>query len=179
MTTTVKVIAGGVSILTSNITCTTTRPDAETPFKENHKNAAWEITIVGRSENRAEDVYGDVNNFDTGLVLNAPPNYHLEVIEHPALHKAGYMLTGGPIIINPDNTEELIIPLYKYKESEDIELPFRAALLLLRPTEYAPILSIAMKKKKPKILRYEEDEYEEPKIAPKAKKGSKLSNYMF
>jgi hypothetical protein len=176
-----KVIAGGISILTSPITCTTTRPDAEAPFKENHKSVAWEVTIVGRTDNRAEDVYGDVNTFETGLVLNSPAGHHLEVIEHPALHKAGYMLIGGPIIIDPENTEELILPLYKYRESEDIELPFRAALLVLRATEYAPVLSVAIKKKSRRTPQYE-DEYEEPVPKPAARVGAKkgkTTNHMF
>jgi hypothetical protein len=140
-----KVRVNSSLFLASAISVVKLKPTAEPPFKEDIKNIAFEITIIERVDNRADDVYGDVNDFSTGLILNAPKHYHIEIIEHPALHKTGYMLVGGPRIINPDNTEELILPLYKFKESEDLELPFRAAQLVLRETEYSTLSTDTLK----------------------------------
>lgn len=134
-----KIRSGDVLVIPSVISFTKLKPTAEEPFKESFKSVGYEITIIERTDNRTDDIFGDVNLFSTGLILNAPKHYHLEIIEHPALHKAGYMLIGGPRIINPDNTEELVIPLYKFKEVEDIELPFRAAIMVLRQTEYCSL----------------------------------------
>jgi hypothetical protein len=131
--------------ITSPINFVKLRPNAESPFKENFKKVAYELTIVERCDNRTEDIFNDVNTFATGLVITAPKRYHIEIIEHPALYKTGYMLSGGPRIIDPDSEDEIILPLYKFRESEDIELPFVAATFVLRETEYATINGIVIK----------------------------------
>lgn len=129
----------GLSIHTMSIPGKKLHPNAEEPFKEVHSDVGYEISVVGREDNRVEDIYGDVNVFTTGLVLRAPKNYHFELLEHPQLYKTGYSLAGAPRIINPGDESEILLPLYKFKESEDLELPFRAAILVLRQTEYALI----------------------------------------
>lgn len=150
-----KIRSGDSLVLPNPIGFIKLKPNAEAPFKENFKDVGHQITVIERTDNRIEDVYADVNTFSTGLSLTAPKHYHLEIIEHPDLYKAGYMLVGGPRVINPGNTEEIQLPLYKYKEVEDIELPFRAALIILRQTEYAPISTESLKK------GYEEERYQE------------------
>jgi hypothetical protein len=159
-----KIVAGDMVMLKATINYVKMNPNAEAPFKENIKDVGYEITIIERTDNRIEDIYGDVNTFSTGLVLNAPKHHHLEIIEHPSLHKAGYTLVGGPRIINPDNTEELQLPLYKYKEVEDIELPFRAAVMVIRETEYCSLSAEVAK-------TYEEDRYQDDRRAPSSRGG--------
>lgn len=151
-----KVRTGEALVLQGSINFVKLKPTAEAPSKENNKDVGHDITIVERVDNRSEDVYGDVNIFSTGLVLTAPLHYHIEIIEHPNLYKTGYMLAGGPRIINPGSSEELILPLYKFKETEDIELPFRAALMVLRETEYCAVVAEPVKKE---YDRYNDDRY--------------------
>jgi len=158
-----KIRTGDSLIVQGSISYIKLKPTAEAPFKENIKDIGYEITVIERLDNRADDVYGDVNMFSTGLILNAPKHYHVEVIEHPALHKAGYMLVGGPRIINPENTEELLLPLYKYKEVEDIELPFRVAVIVLRETEYCNLSADVLKKGYDRDR--EEDRYQDDRRA--------------
>jgi len=143
-----KMRSNDILLSPTPITAIKLRPEAEIPSKENYKNVGHDLIVIARCDNRTEDVYGDANTFSTGLILKAPKNYHLEIVEHPSLHKAGYMLVGAPHIINPDSNEELILSLYKFKESEDLELPFRAALVILRVSEYASIQTITPKKKR-------------------------------
>lgn len=114
-------------------------PTAEELTKQNPQDHAYEITVVGRDENRVEDIQGDVNVFTTGLIIDTPKNSHVEIIEHPQLYKAGYTLQGGLRLYNSNTDGELLIPLFKFKDTEDIELPFRAALLVVRQSEYVHV----------------------------------------
>jgi len=110
-------------------------PTAEELTKTNPEDFFYEVTVVGRDENRVEDVQNDVNVFTTGLVIEAPRNSHIEVLEHPQLYKAGYSLQGGVRLYNQATDGELLIPLFKFRDAEDLELPFRAALIVVRQTE--------------------------------------------
>jgi hypothetical protein len=140
-----KIRSNDILLIPNTINYTKLKPTAEEPYKETYKNVGYDITIVERCDNRTEDVTGDVNTFATGIVFTPPKHYHLEVMQHPSLWKTGYMFPGGPFILEPDSEEELLIPLYKFKEAEDIELPFRAAILVLRETEYIPVNNIVKK----------------------------------
>lgn len=152
-------------------------PNAEELTKEGPINPTFELSIIGRDESRVEDFYGDVNVFTTGISISAPKNFHVEIIEHPQLYKTGYSLVGAPRIVLPGDNSEILIPLYKFKESEDIELPFRAAIVIFRPSLYFTI-NIASGE--------ERDDYEdEDRQVPKPKKSGtrkgrvQKSNHMF
>ena len=114
------------------------RPEAILPYKERDSDIGYDITLIGRTENRAEDDMGAVGNFRTGLALTPPKGYFIEMVARSSLHKHGYMLATGVSIIDPEYTGELIVPLYKFKENaEDLEMPFRAVQLIVRPAIYA------------------------------------------
>lgn len=114
------------------------RPQSEFPTKENSSDVGWNVTLVSRTENRAEDETGEINDFNTGIRVSPPEGYFLEAIAVKSLHRTGYMLT-GPVIIESGSKGELIIPLYKFRETDDIELPFVAVRLLTRHAIYAHI----------------------------------------
>jgi len=106
-------------------------PQAEVPTQENG-DLGWVVTLVGRTENRSEDDFGDMNGFCTGLQLCPPAGHYLEVVALPALYKHGYNLASGPIIISPNNKDELIVPLMKFREANDLELPIQAVQILVK-----------------------------------------------
>jgi len=179
--TSVKTLIKGRNVLYQPIKVSKLHPDAELISKETENDAGWDLTIVSRCDSRAEDVSQDVNTFSTGLVIKPPPHYHLEVIPHPSLYKTGYMLAGSPIIINPHNEEELILPLFKYREAEDLELPFKAALVVLRLTEYAVVAHDAVPTiRRQRATRMEEEEIEFVSAPKKNAKGRQTkTNHMF
>lgn len=179
----VKFLSKGRNVLTTPIRATKNHPEAEIPFKENEADACWDITVVGRCDSRAEDINQEVNTFMTGLVIKPPPHYHLEVLPHPSLYKAGYMLAGAPLVINSDDEGELILPLYKFRDTEDLELPFRAGLLVLRLTEYAVIATepTSVRRQAARAPQFDEDlEFAQ---APQPKRGGgkkqPKTNHMF
>ena len=106
-------------------------PQAEVPVND-EGDVGWVITLVGRTENRAEDDFGEMNGFSTGLQLCPPEGYYLEVVALPSLYKHGYNLASGAIVIGPNNKDELVIPLMKFRESNDLELPIQAVQVIVR-----------------------------------------------
>ena len=132
-----------VQYVTEKIHVQKLHPGAEFPYRENPTDVGYDMTLVARTDNRAEDDTGDVNNFNTGIALTPPDGYYLEMVAMPALHKHGYMLATGTHIINPGFVGEIIVPLYKYKEAEDLELPFRAVQLVVKPALYAHLKSVS------------------------------------
>lgn len=151
-------------------------PNAEDITTEGSTNPTFELSIIGRDEARVEDLYGDVNVFTTGISITTPKNFHAEIIEHPQLYKTGYSLVGAPRVVFPGDGGEILLPLYKFKEAEDLELPFRAAIVVLRPSLYFT-LTLGTGR--------DQDDYEEEDVKPKkkglvARKGrSQKNNHMF
>lgn len=155
-------------------------PNAEPLSKDEETHAGLELTVIGRDENRVDDIVNDVNVFTTGLSLSVPPNFHAEIVEHPQLYKTGYSLVGGPRIINPKDDSEILIPLFKFKEAEDLELPFRAAIVIFRPTVYIGVVMSSQ------VGGYDDEEEEEEVPKPKKKsvatrkgRGKNKDNHMF
>lgn len=108
-------------------------PEAELPVEN---GIGHTITVVGRTENRTEDLTNQVNDFTTGLCFNPPEGYHIEVTATPQLYKQGYELSGGTFFIKHSDSSNgngvLIIPLFKFSENEnDLDLPFEAVQMRL------------------------------------------------
>lgn len=146
----------GYLILNSCVNAIKIHPAAEIPFKDDYTQVTWDLNIIGRDENRVDDIYGDVNVFTTGIKVKPPLNYHFELLEHPQLYKTGYSLAGGVRII--EDSEEITVPLFKFKESEDLELPFRAVRLILRQSEYVHISDLSSNPQKPTKTLHKEEE---------------------
>lgn len=159
-----------------------TRPEVTLPLSRTQNNVGWEITLINREDNRAEDVYQDVNNFLTGITLPKHLDYYYEIVATPDLHKLGYMLP-GTIVLNSSNGE-LSIPLYKFKDVEDIELPFAAVQLILMPKNKAYIIGKRETVKR-RVNTYHSPQYEEEYESSTAygasnnSRSTKTSNHMF
>lgn len=121
---------------------------AQEPFKieGNELEPGWMITLIGRDENRAEDNVNDVNVFTTGLSLIPPRGFHFEVVPDDSLVNQGYMFV-GPKILSPTDTNELYITLFKFKECDDLELPFAAIQIVLRETIYSGLNKVVLSDK--------------------------------
>ena len=126
-------------------------PHAEPLKKFKDTDVSWEISVIERDDARTEDTFGDVGTFKTGITVEPPRGYHYEIFEHSQLYKAGYTLQGGPKIYDPDFDSEIILPLYKFKEVEDLSLPFVVGSLVLRESQYTIASSPVAKKEKEEI----------------------------
>ena len=135
-----KILTDNFFYIKDSIAVTKLNPKAEIPFKEGVNDPFYQLTVIDRCDNRAEDTYADVNSFTTGIKIQ-PPNmhYHIEISAHPDLHRAGYMMVNSPLCIQWENDQEIVLELYKYKQVDDLELPFKAAIMLVRQSEHAPL----------------------------------------
>ena len=114
-----------------------TKPSAEDPKKEHPSDIGWDLHLIERTDERAEDTVGALNKFSTGLRIEPPPGYYVEIVARSSLQNYGYMLGNGVGIIDPDYRGEVIVSLYKFREGDDLGLPLRAVQMILRKVEPA------------------------------------------
>ncbi len=114
--------------------CFSTIAGVERPLREGD-SSGFQITVIKRTDNRVEDVTGDTNDFDTGLQLKLNPGTYVELVPNNNLHRSGYTMF-GPIVLDSTTIGSIVIPLYKFREGDDIEVPVvvaRAFLKVERP----------------------------------------------
>lgn len=109
-------------------------PSAEQPKKENLDDITEKISVVSRTDNRAEDDYGKINSFGTGLVINPQEGFYVEIIPSKDLGRYGYLMTANQII-SFGNDQELIVDFYKFLDQDDLELPFQALEMIVKKEE--------------------------------------------
>jgi len=136
-------------------------PSAESITKKNDvtNEVTWDLTIVDRVDNRTEDDVSDINWFNSGLAFRVPSGYHIQVVGNSDLYQMGYFMP-HPIIIGPNDTDQLLIPLFKFKEGDDLQLPFRCAHISLIKTIHARS-AMSMKKSavvRPSMAQYDDDD---------------------
>lgn len=100
----------------------------------------YNITLVDRAEKRKEDQLSDINLFGTGLVINPDPGYIALITASPQLLKTGYFMP-GPVVVAPDTTTELMIPLFKCRETT-LDLPYLACRMVLVPNHLVYLKSM-------------------------------------
>ena len=132
----IKWVADGVRVVRLDA-------EAELPEKNDATDVGYDLTLMARTDNRVEDNVGDVNMFRTGLCIKPPLGHHVEIIARSSLHKTGYMLANAVGVIDPNYRGEVLVALYKFREGQDLVLPFRAVQLVVRPTVYARILNVS------------------------------------
>jgi dUTP pyrophosphatase len=71
--------------------------------------------------------------YDTGLVVEPPNGYYIEIVPRSSIIKTGWMLANNIGIIDPSYRGNLYIALVKVHEgAQPIELPFCKAQMILR-----------------------------------------------
>jgi hypothetical protein len=186
-----------ITYLSSHIVIQTIVPNASLPTKREgyDTDVTFNITLIERKEARAEDYVNDINSFNTGLIINPPQGYYIEVVGNPLLHKHGYFLPSVQII-NPQNDKELIVDLFKFKDTDDLPIPFDAVFMILKPSFYAHIYQDVKKVKSsssfgnprkafatrrtPQFEEFDEDEEDQQpvyKIKKPVTKGKKKSMF--
>lgn len=98
-------------------------PVAAFPRKVNDLSPCYSLTLAQREDNRAEDTAYRVEKFLTNLAFKIPEGYYIEITANSFLANQGYFLAQGTVIVTPNDTDELVISLYKYAEMPDLELP--------------------------------------------------------
>lgn len=104
-------------------------PNALLPSKDTPSSIGYNITAIGVSE----VINPKTTVFDTGLIINQPNGYYLEIVGNNFLRNSGYVLTNGVEIINPDHTGRILFSLTKIDDTSPVlTVPFTLCQLRLQ-----------------------------------------------
>ena len=93
----------------------------------------YDLTVLNHHK-RLNDV---TSLYDTGLQIQVPFGYYVEIVPRSSLSKSGYMLSNSIGIIDTSYTGNLYVALTKVSPSSpDIKFPFKCCQLILRKQEF-------------------------------------------
>ena len=110
-----------------------TSPYAVTPTRGTPLSIGYDLTAIS--------VFKKLSNrttlYDTGIKVNPPCGYYVEILPRSSLSKTGYMLSNSVGVIDPDYTGNLLIALTKVDDSlPDLTFPFTRCQMVLRKAEF-------------------------------------------
>lgn len=106
---------------------TLTHPDTQPPYRENETDPENSICITKKFGNRTMDNFQEYNEYTLSCKFYPAPGYYLEICPTDQLLRAGYEMTSKKIIYSPDCDDRIL--LKKYKDSDDLNLPFTNGLI--------------------------------------------------
>ena len=106
-----------------------TREDAVSPTKANFSDVGYDITLLS--------IHKKINNTtilcNTGIKLEIPVSYYVEIVPRSSIIKTGYMLANSIGIIDCSYKGELFVALTKTdSESPDLSFPMKCCQLIMR-----------------------------------------------
>lgn len=100
-----------------------------TPKKATPGSAGYDIHLI-RKHKTVEDVYF----FGTGISVQPPDGYYIDMVPRSSISKTGYMLTNSVGVIDADYRGEILVALRKIDpDTELLKLPSKMVQLILRP----------------------------------------------
>lgn len=105
-------------------------PNAEDPYLHDNSEVGINIVLIARSDERIDDTVNDICTFDTGLLLQPVGGSYGMLIATTDLLLKGYTIP-SPILIETGSDEPIKVPLYKFREGEDLELPCTGVKLVM------------------------------------------------
>jgi len=113
-----------------------TRLDAIIPSKANASDSGYDLTII---ELIKQD--GDMLLFDTGIALEPPTGYYIDVVPRSSISKTGYIMLNSIGIIDQSYRGSIKVALAKIdKTKPDLILPIKIAQIILMPFFNLPII---------------------------------------
>lgn len=104
-------------------------PNAVLPTKR-IIDVGFDLTIISVHKNISDKI----TMFETGVALDIPIGFYVELVPRSSISKTGYMLVNSVGVIDPGYTGTLKVPLVKIDDSlPNIELPCKIAQLILKP----------------------------------------------
>lgn len=103
------------------------------PSKQRESDVGYDLTII----KEAKKMNAKTTLFDTGIKLDIPNGYYVEIVPRSSLSKSGYILANSVGIIDQSYRGNLFVALAKIDETaEDIQLPFRCCQMILKKQIY-------------------------------------------
>lgn len=98
------------------------------PFKTNSSDVGFDLTII----KKVKDLTNNTALYDTGIIVQPPKGFYVQVHPRSSLSKSGHMLANSTGIIDPGYRNTLMIALTKTDAlAPDLQLPFRCCQMIL------------------------------------------------
>lgn len=105
-----------------------TDPNAVEPSKTRFSDVGFDLTIIKKIKEEGNCVF-----FDTGVKVQVPVGFYVQIVPRSSLSKTGWMLANSVGIIDNGYTGNIIVALTKVDpNAADLELPFRAVQMILQ-----------------------------------------------
>jgi deoxyuridine 5'-triphosphate nucleotidohydrolase len=110
--------------------------DAVMPSKASYSDAGYDLTII--KEHKI--LNSDTILYDTGIKLDIPNGYYVEIVPRSSISRSGYMLANNVGIIDQGYRGNLYVALRKVnKDCEDLVLPWKCCQLIVKKQIYAKL----------------------------------------
>jgi len=107
------------------------------PNKNNYSDAGLDLTII--KESKRLNSYTML--YDTGIKLEIPNGYYVEIVPRSSISKSGYMLANNIGIIDQGYTGNLFVALRKINnDCEDLELPYKCCQIIMKKQIYPRVI---------------------------------------
>lgn len=111
--------------------------DAIVPSKNNYSDAGLDLTIIKEYKR----LNSDTVLYDTGIKLEIPNGYYVEIVPRSSISRSGYILANSIGIIDQGYTGNLYVALRKInKDCEELVLPYKCCQIIMKKQIYPKII---------------------------------------
>ncbi len=111
--------------------------DAVVPSKNNYSDAGLDLTII--REHKVLNT--DTVLYDTGIKLEIPNGYYVEIVPRSSISRSGYALANSIGIIDQGYTGNLYVALRKVNnDCENLVLPYKCCQIIMKKQIYPKII---------------------------------------
>jgi dUTP pyrophosphatase len=115
--------------------------DAIIPKKANFSDVGYDISIL----NVHKKLNSKTTLYDTGICLNIPVGYYVEIVPRSSIVKSGYMLSNSIGIIDCSYKGNLYVGLTKVcDDAIEIAYPFKCCQLIVRKQVFPKFIEMEM-----------------------------------
>jgi len=119
-----------------NCNIRTVHSHAVVPSKVRLSDVGYDLTIISK----VKDFNSVTALYDTGIQIQVPFGYYVEIVPRSSLSKSGYMLANSMGIVDNSYNGNLYVALTKVApEVSEIEFPFKCCQLILRKQYFMDI----------------------------------------
>ena len=116
-----------------------TNENAIIPSKNRNSDAGYDLTIIKKVKNNSDKTV----LYDTGIKLDIPNGYYVEIFPRSSISKSGYMLANNVGIIDQSYRGNLYVALRKInKECLDLELPWKCCQIIVKKQIYSNLMFV-------------------------------------
>ena len=128
--------------------------DAVAPTKANPSDVGFDLSIIEvnkilttktslHSAVNLETVEPVTTLYSTGIKLDIPVGYYVEIVPRSSISKSGYLLANSIGIIDCSYKGELLVALTKTsKDAKKIQFPFKCAQLIMRKQVFPEMVEV-------------------------------------